>query len=184
MTLPPRIWQKVTVSPSGCWEWTASCDTGGYGHVRWEGQVRPCHRLFYEALVGQIPDGLTLDHLCRNRRCVHPLHLEPVTLAENIARRKLSICPNGHEYTPENTSYRESRPGQISRSCVSCQRESSRRFRREHVPVEGLRSGDRHGEARHWRSGRCKCDLCYQAHIARHRLVVNKSAARRRAAAL
>ena len=85
--LDPRVVAKLMFEPmSGCWLWTASLGTYGYGSVRFGGQSRGAHRFVYEALVGPVPDGLDLDHLCRNRACVNPDHLEPVTRRVNALR--------------------------------------------------------------------------------------------------
>jgi hypothetical protein len=74
--------------PDGCWEWTSTRMSAGYGQM-WDGtrgRTQGAHRLFYEAFIGPIPEGLELDHLCRNRACVRPDHLEPVTRRENLLR--------------------------------------------------------------------------------------------------
>ena len=82
-----RLQAKYTVDrTTGCWMWTASRDNGGYSKVQFEGHLLPAHRVSYTLFVGEIPEGLEIDHLCRNRRCVNPSHLEPVTRSENLIR--------------------------------------------------------------------------------------------------
>jgi hypothetical protein len=88
------LWSQI--APTGfCWEWTGRTDQG-YGRVSIGGRQLRAHRVVYERLVGRVPDGLVLDHLCRNRGCVNPDHLEPVTNEENIRRgvaiRKLGLA--------------------------------------------------------------------------------------------
>lgn len=132
-----RFWEKVDAH-GVCWEWTAYAHNG-YGRFCVKaGYVEAAHRYAYMTLVGEIPEGLHLDHLCRNTVCVNPDHLEPVTPAENIergvmrARRMLvagksTHCKHGHEFTPENTIYVER---YNTRACKECSREKVRRYRR------------------------------------------------------
>jgi hypothetical protein len=83
------------------------------------------HRFSFEYHVGAVPDGLVLDHLCRNTKCVNPYHLEPVTIGENVRRGGDAItrCPRGHDYTPENTYVKAPRSGRgTSKECRTCNR--------------------------------------------------------------
>lgn len=125
-----RFWSKVDAS-GDCWEWTAG-KVRGYGHftLTRPHQMMLAHRFAWELLVGPIPEGLTLDHLCRNPVCVNPDHLEPVTLQENTRRayRLRHHCKQGHRYTPETTVIQQGR-----RVCRICRdrmfRESNARRR-------------------------------------------------------
>lgn len=141
----PSYADYVVVSGDGCWLWQG-VTSSGYGRVLPpKGKRRAlAHRLFYEILVGPIPDGLTLDHLCRNRVCVNPDHLEPTTLTENIRRgesptaknRRKTHCKWGHEFTEENTLAHAGRPG--GRRCRTCERDASReRMRRKRAGGRG-----------------------------------------------
>jgi hypothetical protein len=93
------------VYPSGCWVWIKARERRGYGLFRHDGKTWLAHRWAYERLVGPIPEGLTLDHLCQNTSCVNPAHLEPVTRSENTRRARAGAthCRRGHEFSPDNT---------------------------------------------------------------------------------
>lgn len=125
MTALRRFSQKYEVDvESGCWNWTAAKGVGGYGRFRSGGRepiVLP-HRWSYEHYVGPIPDGLQIDHLCRNPSCVNPAHLEAVTASENCQRASPDCCPHGHPYTDENTS----RWADGKKRCRECKREKNR----------------------------------------------------------
>lgn len=125
---PPieRLRSHVEFDTNGCWVWTAFRTRQGYGSAWLPGVgVIGAHRAMYLAAIGPIPDGLTLDHLCRNRACINPAHLEPVTRLENVRRaqpwnpqRRKTHCPRGHPYDAENTYWRADR----SRHCRACAR--------------------------------------------------------------
>ena len=134
-----RFWAKVKAIPSGCWEWQASLNgKDGYG-LFWNGQrTQVAHRFLYESLNGVIPIGFELDHLCRNKRCVNPIHLEVVTRSQNTARGigpslakenqlAKTHCPRGHEYTAENTYVNP----EGRRYCRICVREATKKWRQK-----------------------------------------------------
>lgn len=99
-----RFFAKVTWDHD-CWRWTGFHDACGYGRAFVDGKVRMAHRVAFEFLVGPIPKDKEIDHLCRNRGCVNPLHLQPVSHKENMRRGLAGAhllakthCPAGHEY--------------------------------------------------------------------------------------
>jgi hypothetical protein len=117
------------VSPADCWLWTGAIHRDGYAAIRAGGKHRKVHRIAYELLVGPIPEGLQLDHLCRERHCLNPLHLEPTTPSENKRRgtNQNSVktrCDNGHPFDDKNT-YIDSRGW---RGCRTCRDEAKRRY--------------------------------------------------------
>ncbi len=105
----------VPVTETGCWLWIGSAYSNGYGQMGFKGRSHLAHRLSYQAHIGPIPDGLTIDHLCRVRCCINPAHLEAVTQSVNVSRGIVSTdhawgpprkthCPKGHAYDPTHRS--------------------------------------------------------------------------------
>lgn len=135
--VPPNVATKIRLGAvwadrGPCWDWTAAL-TNGYGVVQVGGRLQRAHRVVYEALRAPIPEAFELDHLCRNRACVNPDHVEPVPGVVNNARSESASakharqthCKRGHEFTPENT-YRRSRAHKVERFCRECMRERDR----------------------------------------------------------
>lgn len=129
-----RMTAKVEVDANGCWLWLGKKDIGtGYGRVRFRGAQIGAHRRMYELVNGPIPAGLQIDHLCRVRLCINPVHLEAVTPRENTMRStavtkknaQKTACPQGHPYNDHNT-YRRPDGG---RDCRICQSRRSRAYK-------------------------------------------------------
>ena len=107
-----RFFSKIKVLDNGCWEWTSN-KARGYGHFKLNKKTVKTHRLAYEMFYDKIPNGMSLDHLCRNRGCCNPIHLEPVTIKENIMRgegiaaknSKKTDCKYGHPFDKKNTYF-------------------------------------------------------------------------------
>lgn len=140
--LPPRFWSKVSVDGNGCWMWTASV-RGGYACYRIGGAGTPCrggHIHAYEILIGQVGEGLELDHLCRHPLCVNPAHLEPVTPTVNKLRSdspwamnaRKTHCPRGHEYDVVSVV-----DGRKQRKCRQCLAINTRNYRARKAAING-----------------------------------------------
>lgn len=131
--LEERIFEKVDADGC-CWLWTGAKNIGGYGAVslgRRDGAAI-VHRLVWKLLVGPIPEGMELDHLCRVRECCNPDHLQPVTRAVNVARgaqragiHRRAACINGHPFTPDNTITTL----RGTHTCRTCRCLANRRYR-------------------------------------------------------
>ncbi len=138
-----RFWSKVSLNKeTGCWEWIAGLTVTGYGKFavgsRTDNSRKTVlsHRVAYVELISEIPDELQIDHLCRNRKCVNPLHLEPVTAKVNFdrglgmlnhplghaANKAKTHCPQLHQYTESNTYYYTTKKGIVLCMCKECAR--------------------------------------------------------------
>jgi len=118
-----RLLSKIVIT-DGCWGWKGGFSPSGYTIFHVDRVGRRAHRVTYEIFVGKIPPGKVLDHLCENRGCVNPFHLEPTGIGENVNRgsnsnAKKTHCKQGHEYTEENTY----RPDPNKRHCKTCRHE-------------------------------------------------------------
>ncbi len=138
--LPERFWNKVVPEPnSGCWLWTGSTDTSGYGLFRVDRRLQKTHRWAFMNLVGPIEAPLVLDHLCRETACCNPQHLERVTRQVNTLRGQTPAaanaakthCPRGHAYAGTNLLQGSWHRG---RACRECKRlDAQARYRRRRV---------------------------------------------------
>lgn len=144
-SLKKRLDEKWLLNPTnGCWEWQGTTRYG-YGLI-WAAHVggaRLAHRMSYELYVKPIPDGLHIDHLCRNRCCINPAHLEPVTQAENNRRQPISAgtinrdkthCPQGHPYDQTNTYWLSGN----RRDCRECRNEIARNRRKSRREAKNI----------------------------------------------
>lgn len=120
-----RFWRQVDkAGPNSCWVWRGFIAPSGYGSFNGRHGKKQAHRVSWELTMGEVVPGLTLDHLCRNRACVNPAHLEPVTMKVNVLRgegptaknARKTHCDKGHEFTATNT--RIGRDGR--RACRRC----------------------------------------------------------------
>lgn len=123
-----KLMERVTVDPeSGCWNWDKPIQCG-YGRAQLNGTKTLAHRVVYQLIKGDIPEGLDLDHLCRNRACVNPDHLEPVTRSENLRRGFISRgCKNGHPFNEDDFSVVHRSNGSNEWRCKVCHRERNRK---------------------------------------------------------
>jgi HNH endonuclease len=137
MEVPARWQHLISVSAeSGCWLWTGTKDRDGYGKAR----GKRAHRVLYETVVGPIPAGLHIDHLCRVRHCVNRGHMEPVSQRENqrggLSGVLKTHCPAGHAYDEANTYlYRG------ARFCRACNRRAVATYQRRQTAESRLRGG-------------------------------------------
>lgn len=169
--LPPTFWDRVIPEPnSGCWLWLGTLDKGGYAstHPRIHGRrVYGGYRVAYMALVGEVPDGLELDHKCRMRCCVNPAHLEPVTHRINVLRGDSPAAANAHKDACSvcGGELVEERPGdpETWRRCMSCRHRTQNALHARRAEQGLCRVNKTHGPATRGR----RCDSCADEHVRR-----------------
>lgn len=182
MELLERVFSRCTEGPetykgSPCWNWSLYIEPSGYGVYRHQHQTWKTHRLTYTLSYGDIPQGLVIDHLCCNKKCCNPEHLEAVTPEENTRRsnrvkspgaynKAKTQCKHGHPFSPENT--RTEKDG--SRTCLTCKKERQidrRRFAaKTHCKQGHPMSGD---NIYSYPNGKTYCKTCQRKHLIEFR---------------
>lgn len=128
-TLPANMQAKITVELAPvaidgfCWAWTGALNSRGYGCTAVNGKSQLAHRVAYQLLVGDIPAGMQIDHLCGNKRCCNPAHLEPVTDRVNKARTdraNKTMCVHGHSLSGDNLILKKRGDRSTVRNCRTC----------------------------------------------------------------
>jgi hypothetical protein len=146
----PYILENISVAPNGCWNWLRGKGACGYGHLHIDKKCLKAHRVSYEVFIGPIPRGLHIDHLCRNRACVNPHHLEPVTCKVNLLRGESfsavnaakTHCHRGHELSGDNLFKRRGN----KRGCKQCKSDYFKARRRLKNPSGKRGPEDQRGE--------------------------------------
>ena len=169
-----RFWEKVEKTDD-CWNWKAYVKPNGYGTFGIGGRKNHktvyAHRYSFELLKGPIKEGLEIDHLCKNRKCVNPKHLEQVTSRENLSRSncltsiqaKMISCIHGHLFDEKNTRSYLDKKGSLHRVCRKCSAKRAKVNRKSgYYKVWGAKNKDKLAlYARRWRAKKKFGDYLY-----------------------
>ena len=126
--LPANVEKQIAREKDGCWLWLGQQDKDGYGRVWIKNRKFLVHRLVYLDVVGSVPDGLVLDHMCNVPPCCNPLHLRVCTSKDNVRRSRAlypsikNECKEGHHLTPDNTRLEVRKNGWVTKVCRECDR--------------------------------------------------------------
>lgn len=145
------FWSQVSVlGEDDCWEWQTSLSIYGYGQFNFKKKMVRAHRYAFENLVEKIKPGMYIDHICRNRKCVNPMHLRQVTPRQNLLENSMNpfaimhnnnVCKNGHPLD-ENNTIKYKNKNRIQRRCRICTRKAWREWycKRNPNPSKGPRA--------------------------------------------
>lgn len=138
--LPARIAKKIIVT-EGCWLWDG-WHALGYADVWWESRPQRVHRVVYSLVVAPIPDGVHAHHLCHNKGCVNPAHIEPIAAADHtrLHHPLRTHCPQGHPYEGANVHVTRKPDGRLKRTCRTCARNAARARRERERKAVGVAS--------------------------------------------
>lgn len=146
LNTPDSTWARLSIPHAvACWTFTGAPSTNGYGQVYFDGRLHTAHVVMWELQHGPVTAGMQLDHLCRNRLCSNPAHLEPVTGLINTRRSPTHngakrACPKGHLYAGANLRVRSSDGARLCRECHNADARERKRRRRAELAAAGLTS--------------------------------------------
>lgn len=140
------VWSRLSIPhPTACWTFVGGLSSRGYGQFFYAGRLHTAHIVTWELTRGPVPAGLQLDHLCRNRACANPAHLDLVTGLENVSRSPIhngtkAACPQGHPYSGGNLRVRPSDGARLCRTCQNAESRGRKRRVRAERAAQGLTS--------------------------------------------
>lgn len=136
-----RLSTRFIIRDSGCWQWIGYTPPPGYGRFTVNGRPKSAHRVVWELIGNPVDPNLELDHLCKNKACVNPSHLEAVSHAVNTQRRYgIGLCKRGHKLTDNNVvmDIKNKKTNRLGRQCKTCKRMMTKKWNAKGIVKEGL----------------------------------------------